>query len=109
MMKQQMTAFFDELQKIAEDQDKQDRLVRAAKGFVAGALPTAAALRFLIQRAEAAKEGIKAVRGLQPNIHSWLQSAGGAAAGIAGAARALKSENGGRRGRKAAMQVATQM
>lgn len=106
MLENRLPSFFDEIEKIAEESDRSDRVSKAAKGFVAGALPTAAALRFLVPRAEAAKEGIKAVRGLQPSTHSWLQSIGGLAVGTAGAVKALRDHKKSK-DRKSTMQVST--
>jgi hypothetical protein len=110
MLAQPLHSFFDELEKIAEGQTTVviktpgplarkkeekgigEKGVHYAKGFAAGALPTAAAVRYLIPTKDIAREGEKAVRtfGVHPNLHSKLQLAAGLTAGTLGLGYAAK-------------------
>ena len=104
-----LASFYDELEKIAEGPTKVvitspggssaskrkgkeetlgDRAVRRLKGFAAGALPTAAGIKYLAP----VKDLEKGVRGLHPGTHSKLQVAAGLGAGILGSAYASKDK-----------------
>ncbi len=99
-----MSSFYDELEKLGappeliisaapppkkrERKERiRERLLRRAKGFAAGSLPTAAGIRYLIPAKDVGK-GV--MRGLKPSTHSLLQAAGGVGAGVLGAALAHK-------------------
>lgn len=109
MLDQFLASFYDELEKIAEGQTtvvikpsgakkKEERgtgekAVHVAKGFAAGSLPTAAAVRYLIPARDIAKregEAVARTFGIHPNLHSKLQLAAGLGAGALGAAYAAK-------------------
>lgn len=101
MISHLLSAFYDELEKIAEgqttvvikpsahkkDQEPNDQTARVAKGFAAGALPTAAAMRYLVPAKDVGK-GI--TFGLHPSTHSKAQMLAGLGAGVLGAAYAKK-------------------
>lgn len=106
-----LSSFYDELEKIGaapelvistpkrkkERESAHDRVLRRLKGFAAGALPTAAGVRYLVPRAESVRpelvkviRGTKIVRGLHPATHTKLQAVAGLGAGVLGAALAGK-------------------
>jgi hypothetical protein len=100
MFDQILSSFYDELEKIAEGQttvvikpsgkkEKEEPATAAhiAKGFAAGALPTAAGVRYLAPVRDLAK-GV--TFGLHPSTHSKLQMIAGLGAGVLGAAHARK-------------------
>ena len=113
-----LVSFYNELEKIAEGPTKvvitspahpskshkkealHERAARRAKGFIAGALPTSAGIRYLVPRQEEIKEslrvgkhvGQKMIPGLHPSTHSKLQAIAGLGAGILGAAYAGKDK-----------------
>ena len=101
-----LASFYAELEKIAEGPTKvvittpkhtaksdkkeslHERVARRAKGFVAGALPTSAGIRYLAPVEDIAK----GVKGLKPGLHSKLQTVAGLGAGVLGAAYAGKDK-----------------
>lgn len=106
-----LSSFYDELEKIGaapelvisapkkrkEHEPARERVLRRLKGFAAGALPTAAGVRYLVPRAESVRpelveaiRGAKIVRGLHPATHTKLQTVAGLGAGVLGAALAGK-------------------
>lgn len=103
MWDQVLSSFYDELEKIGaapevvisapkkrkEDRESlKERLLRRVKGFAAGALPTAAGIRYLVPMRDTRPE--MRIRGLKPRTHSKLQALGGLSAGVLGAALAGK-------------------